>query len=206
MKKAGSVVGVILFAAVMAFALSGWVKGHVFGLIFQWFGNDSFMCGGSQVVSISGKTLELDDTIITAGGDCEITLTDCHFKSPEPVSVGGNASVIIEGGTLEAGKTAVSFGGSPKRFVAKGVTIKSKGDGVRLYGKTLEAVIEGGSIQADKTALIATYDAKARVEGTRLEGGEAAVRAERNAAVTLDASVTVEGKIQQARGGTVSGP
>jgi len=113
--------------------------------------------------------------------------------------------VIIEGGTLAAGKTAVSLGGSPKRFVARGVTIKSKGDGVRLYGSTLEATIEGGSIHADKTALIATYGAKAEVKGTRIEGGEAAVRAERDSAVTLDSSVTVEGKIRQSRGGTVSG-
>src|SRR6185437_5946378 len=40
----------------------------------KWDGKTHFRCGGNEVVTISGVAANLSGTVITAGGDCSLTL------------------------------------------------------------------------------------------------------------------------------------
>ncbi|MFW6049928.1 MAG: hypothetical protein ACODAU_02070 [Myxococcota bacterium] len=175
MKRAGSILGAVGLAAVMAFALSSWVKGQVFGFVWQTFGNDTFSCGGDWTVNIRGKTLESDGTLVSAGGNCKITLTDCHLKGAETVSTGGNAELIIEGGTIEGTSAAVSSAGS--RLEIRNATLEGDDVGLRFYGNRSESATVRGSTIEGRTALEAVSGAEIAFVDSTLRGSPTAVRA-----------------------------
>jgi hypothetical protein len=112
----GSKIGGGLFAVVIASTViaanndtaKGWVFAHVL-----WDRESPFSCGGGWKVKLEGEDIELaEGNVVSAGGDCQLTLIDCTFKSPTPISAGGSAHVVIEGGRIEGTQMAISLGGN----------------------------------------------------------------------------------------------
>src|SRR5262249_32485726 len=111
MNRILSALGVVFFAAVMFFALTGAGKGFLSG--FFWEAAATLECGGDLVMKIRGKKIDVQDSpVISAGGSCQLTLEDCEIKAPVVVAGGGNAHVTIKGGRIEGTENAIEAGGS----------------------------------------------------------------------------------------------
>lgn len=109
-KSLGSLMGIVAFGGVMAFSMSGWVKGKVFSLM--WDQQSTLDCGGSFVMTIEGKTIDMGGNAFMAGGDCELNIIDSDITADTVVSGGGNAKIKIEGGRIEGRNAAIDIGGN----------------------------------------------------------------------------------------------
>ncbi len=161
----GTVVFVIVMAAVMAYSFSGTVKGMV--AVLLWNGSSTLLCGGNQVMKIDGKKVDMTDTVIMAGGSCKLDLTNVEFKSKQAISCGGDAKVTITGGTFEGSDEAISAGGAA-RVTIKDATIIGGKEGISIGGEA-DVQVDGGSIRAEK-AITAGGNAKIRATGTKIDG------------------------------------
>lgn len=161
----GTVVFVIFMAAVMAYSFSGTVKGMV--AVLLWNGSSTLLCGGNHVMKIDGKKVDMSDTVITAGGDCKLDLTNVEFKSKDVLSVGGSAQVTITGGTFEGSNQAISAGGEAKVKI-KDATISGAKTAISIGGNA-DVQIEGGTIKGEK-AISAGGNAKLTATGATVEG------------------------------------
>jgi len=160
------VVFAILMAAVLAYSLSGTVKGWVAAKF--WKGKSTLNCGGNMVMNLDGKKVDLNGTAIIAGGNCHLTLKNCTFKATTPIIAGGNAKVTIEGGTFTGSSDALSVGGSA-RVTIKGATFKSKKNGI-MAGGNAHVEMEAGALTSPDKAVFAGGDAKVILKGTQVEG------------------------------------
>ncbi len=115
-----AVIGVIGLSSVVYPPLFGAVLGFV--MAHTWSGTSSLTCGGHQRMNIDGKHASRAtcgrgnsarfETLITAGGNCQLTITDCDFEAPTVISAGGSAKVVIIGGHLNGSKHAIDAGGN----------------------------------------------------------------------------------------------
>jgi hypothetical protein len=102
-----------LFGTVLGFAEARWweIVDH---------GKSPLSCGGSQRMTIRGKTIEVQPgdlkgpfsrELISAGGDCRIEIIDCNLKAPKVIGAGGTAHVLIQGGHIVGTEEAITAGG-----------------------------------------------------------------------------------------------
>jgi hypothetical protein len=127
-----------------------------------WDGKRPIMCGGRQTLTLENvkatydpgaATNIINESAITAGGDCQLTLINCDISAPVVVSTGGNAHVVIKGGHLVGTKkVAIEAGGNATITVESGhiegkqaaigaggsATVDVK-DGVDLSGSVMQA-------------------------------------------------------------------
>jgi len=84
----------------------------------KWDGKTHFRCGGNEVVTISGVAANLSGTVITAGGDCSLTLDNVDVSGTTAIEAGGNAVVVVHGGRLHGSVHAVQALGNAKVTLA----------------------------------------------------------------------------------------
>jgi Contractile injection system spike tip protein len=163
-----------------------------------WDGKSALMCGGHDVVHVTGKTANLvTGPVIIAGGDCELTIEDCTITAPEILSVGGSAKVVIKGGhfdatsTVMAPMTMANAGTDPTAMaqVAEQMAIKpgtalfSAGrgdltvDGAEIRGNIAvradgfgKILLKGGQVTGAAMAITSDGGAIVTVQGTKVTG------------------------------------
>jgi hypothetical protein len=91
----------------------------------KWDGKSELTCGGSDNIRVKGVTASLDDTAVTAQGNCRIELVDCDITAKTAISAGANAVVVVKGGKVTGKSEAASALGNAK------ITF----DGTKVTGK-----------------------------------------------------------------------
>ncbi len=134
MKKISAVLGPIVFVVFMATVMTGRGKGFVYSLI--WDGQSTLMCGGSFVMSFTGKKIRMTTgPVFSVGGDCELTCTDCDIEASVVVDGGGGAHVLLKGGKIRGTDAAIRIGGNAVVEI----------DGTEVIGK----IKRGGSARVE---------------------------------------------------------
>jgi hypothetical protein len=109
MGKVATVVGVLAFGALMAYATSWTVRGWV--AAWRWDGTTKLECFGSTVMHLRGKKANVAGTAIEAAGNCELEIENCEISGDPAVFAAGNAKVTLVGGRLEGKKAALAASG-----------------------------------------------------------------------------------------------
>jgi hypothetical protein len=163
--------------------------------------NEPLQCTKGNLIVLENRTIEHPiDEIIMAGGDCQIKLVNCTFKSPLPIYAEDESQLWVVGGKLEAEEKAIASSGASVKL--EGVEIVSGKTGVEATSK-VEVVIDGGSIEAD-VALDAQQEAKVRVNGTILNGRSFAVKANAEVEVAISSDTKYRGEIERQHAAVVS--
>jgi hypothetical protein len=175
----------------------------------DWDGKSMLLCGGDQVVHLSKRKIEMaDGPVVTAGGNCQLTIDDCDFKSPRVLSVGGSAKVTVKGGHFEA--TNASSGAAPRMTSTDPAQMAQMAE--RMAMKPGTAVFIGGNATLvmenvdvrSRIALTGGGDAHTTVKGGKLEGSEGAVEAMGNMVVVVQGA-KVEGETRSGGHGRIEG-
>ena len=133
MGKVATVLGVLAFGAVMAYATSWTVRGWV--AAWRWDGTSKLECYGSTVMHLKGKQAHVSGEAIDAAGNCEIEIEDCEITGEPAIRAGGNAKVTLRGGRME-GKTAIWAAGNAEVDI-RGTHVVGKidrGGNARVHG------------------------------------------------------------------------
>ncbi len=80
----------------------------------KWDGKSELTCGGSDNLRIEGVTAKVDDTAVTAMGNCRIELVDCDITAKTGISASANAIVVVKGGKVTGKSEAASALGNAK--------------------------------------------------------------------------------------------
>lgn len=93
----------------------------------SWDGKTPFSCGGNDVIALTGTNATQG---VTAGGNCQLTLTNVTINAPVAINAGGNAKVNVVGGAVTGtvNSAVVSANGSVT-FTGTKVTGKSSKSG-----------------------------------------------------------------------------
>jgi hypothetical protein len=175
----------------------------------DWDGRSMLLCGGNQVVHISKRKIEMaEGPVVTAGGNCQLTIDDCDFKSARILSVGGDAKVTVKGGHFEA--TNASSGAAPRMTGTDPAQLMQNAQ--RSVMKPGTAVFAGGHATlvmenvdvSARVALTGGGDAHTTVKGGKLQGSETAVEADGNMAVVVQGA-KVEGQTRSGGNGRIEG-
>lgn len=102
----------------------------------KWDGKSELTCGGSDNLRIKGVTAKVDDTAVTALGNCRIELVDCDITGKVGISAGANAVVVVKGGKVTGKDEAASaLGNAQITFDGTKVTGKKKSlGGAKIVG------------------------------------------------------------------------
>ena len=225
MKKVlASVVGFVIFAAIMAYAMRPFYMGHV--RAFLWDGKTTFKCDMNENISMSGKNADVPggEPALDVRTNCQLTCENCTLKAEVGIHGEGNARITLVGGSLEATDTAIELESNASVEATKtkitapvGVDASSSNGEFKLKDGTLEAgkiaLDLGGNAKVDlrnstvkgAVGVRAGGNSSVEIRGGSLEGTELAMDMKGNAKAELKKDAKVVGKVQEKRKGSVVG-
>jgi hypothetical protein len=128
-------------------------------------GDGPIACGGSDVVTLTGKTLRAEGTSgipVTATGNCRVTLVACRLSGSTAVVARDNARISVEGGALTGVKAAVALSGNAALDVSGG-TMLTGSPAVLASGNsrvTLRDASVNGAVDTHENASVDAVGAK----------------------------------------------
>lgn len=104
-------VGVGIYVAVVAKDSSSPAAAAKAEEAASWDGKSPFSCSGNDVVALKGVTATAG---VTAGGNCQLTLTNVNITAPIGIEASANAKVTMKGGSITATTTTVAASSNAK--------------------------------------------------------------------------------------------
>ncbi len=120
--------GYIYFAAKSGAAAGG--GGVATGAAASWDGKSTLLCGGNDVISLTGVKANVSGTAIKASGNCQLSMTGVDITAGTGIEASANAKVTMIGGSIKATTSSVVASASAKvECTGTTVTGKSKTSG-----------------------------------------------------------------------------